>query len=281
MGMYKNGMGTQGFTLVELSIVIIIIGFLIAGIAAGTSLIKQAELNSIVTDFQGYQTSYNNFLGRYTKAPGDFDAGGTIWPSTAAAPCSATDANCNGNANGVIDLGGQGTPTNEGVIAWKQLSLANMISSGIQDPAQTSTDGVLKLGTSVPLSKVGGAGYMMFMGSDNGATNPGITTLTGTGLWNDNKTNAVYIGKPAGAALFLDTGALKAEDAFNIDKKLDDGAVSGGVFTGANTGFIRTVEGVNATAADCLVGGNAATASTYAIGTGTASSACVVALGLN
>ena len=33
---------TQGFTLVELSIVIIIIGFLIAGISAGQSLVKQA-----------------------------------------------------------------------------------------------------------------------------------------------------------------------------------------------------------------------------------------------
>lgn len=38
-----------GFTLVELSIVIIIIGFLIAGVSAGSSLIKQAETNAVIT----------------------------------------------------------------------------------------------------------------------------------------------------------------------------------------------------------------------------------------
>jgi len=276
MSMNKKMTGTQGFTLVELSIVIIIIGFLIAGIAAGTSLIKQAELNSIVTDFQGYQTSYNNFLGRYTKAPGDFDAAGTIWPA-----CTGTPADCNGNANGVIDLGGAGAVTNEGVLAWKHLSLANMISSGIQDPLTTqATDAVYKLGTSVPLSKVGGAGYMMFFGNDGANATPGLANIPASGLWNDNRTNAVYIGKP-GANLFLDVGALKAEDAFNVDKKLDDGAVSGGVFTGANTGFIRTVEGVNAVPNDCLTNANGATSANYAIGTGTATTACVVALGLN
>lgn len=273
--MCKNKMGTQGFTLVELSIVIIIIGFLIAGIAAGTSLIKQAELNSIVTDFQGYQTSYNNFLGRYTKAPGDFDAAGTIWTA-----CTTTPADCNGNANGVVDLGGAGAVANEGVLAWKQLSLANMISSGMQDPVTTNTDGVLKLGTSVPLSKVGGAGYMMFYGNDGAATPAGLTNIPASGLWNDNKTNVVFIGKP-GTGLFLDVGAIKAEDAFNIDKKLDDGAVSSSVFSGANTGFVRTVEGVGATANDCLTAGNAANAANYSIGTGTATAACIVGLGLN
>ena len=50
-----------GFTLVELSIVIIIIGFLIAGISGGKSLIEQAKLNSVISELQKYQLIYNNF----------------------------------------------------------------------------------------------------------------------------------------------------------------------------------------------------------------------------
>lgn len=268
MSMNKKIMTIQGFTLVELSIVIIIIGLLIAGVAAGTSLIQQAELNSAVTDFQNYQNAYNNFLGRYNKVPGDFDTADTIWPQCTA----ANSTNCNGNGNGVIDLG---LVINEGVLAWKHLSLANMISSGIQDPGVTADSGILKLGLSIPASKINSAGYMMFIGSDL------VAGGTATGLWNDGKTNAVYIAKPSTSlSLFLNNGALKAEDAFNIDKKLDDGVANNGVFSGANTGFVRTFEGIGATANDCLTSSNSAASANYSVTTGT-SAACVVALELN
>ena len=61
----------QGFTLVELSIVIIIIGFLIAGISAGTSLIRQAGLSSVITDLTNYKMAVNMFKDKYGGLPGD------------------------------------------------------------------------------------------------------------------------------------------------------------------------------------------------------------------
>ena len=51
----------QGFTLVELSIVIIIIGFLIAGISAGNSLIKQAEISRAINDLQSIKMAVGQF----------------------------------------------------------------------------------------------------------------------------------------------------------------------------------------------------------------------------
>jgi prepilin-type N-terminal cleavage/methylation domain-containing protein len=69
--MQKQALATKGFTLVELSIVIIIIGFLIAGIAGGQSLIASAKLHSIITEVQSLQTASRVFTEQYGGLPGD------------------------------------------------------------------------------------------------------------------------------------------------------------------------------------------------------------------
>jgi prepilin-type N-terminal cleavage/methylation domain-containing protein len=47
----------QGFSLIELSIVLVILGLLTGGILTGQNLIRAAELRSITTQHQGYQTA--------------------------------------------------------------------------------------------------------------------------------------------------------------------------------------------------------------------------------
>jgi len=251
----------QGFTLVELSIVIIIIGFLIAGIAAGTSLIKQAEINSVVTDLQGYQTAYNNFILRYSAIPGDMKNAETYWPAGATG-CSVTATQCNGDGDGLITMG-FAVPS-EVQSAWRELALANMISAGITViPTGGNVGEDYILGSTVPVSKVTGAGYLMAgAGSDLGniAVSP----------WTDGVTNATFIGKVDSLG-GLDNAALKPEDAFNMDKKIDDGTVNGSSFAGANTGSFRSVDAANGT---CL-----ASATAYALTETTAG--CVSGLALN
>lgn len=234
----KTTIRTQGFTLVELSIVIIIIGFLIAGIAAGTSLIKQAEINSVVTDLQGFQTAYNNFQLRFNGVPGDIKNADAYWDDGV---CAVTKANCNGDGNGVIAFA-TAVP-DETASAWKELALSNMVSSGIV-AIPDAWAGVEVIGSTVPTSKVTGAGYLM-VGSGS--------TLDGTisSPWTDNVTNAAFIGKVSTAG--LGGSALKPEDAFNMDKKVDDGTVSGSNFTGNSTGNFRSVTGASGT---CITNGN-------------------------
>ncbi len=120
----------KGFTLVELSIVIIIIGFLIAGIAAGQSLIKQATINSVITDMQNFQTAYNGFLLRYGGVPGDITNADIYWPAGSTG-CAAASLTCNGNGNGLVEPGNNGAGVDEAGAAWRELALANMINTNI------------------------------------------------------------------------------------------------------------------------------------------------------
>ena len=238
--------GAQGFTLVELSIVIIIISFIIAGIAAGTSLINQGSINSVVTDMQTYQTSYNNFILRYNAIPGDFASASSYWGN-----CADNNDACNGNGNRIIEYTVAPVTTNgagdEVVRAFRHLALANMVGgAGGNQLVEGTSGGNLIIGTDVPASKISGAGYwyagpLADIGHGSAYASP----------WDNGKTNAVFIGvKEDLHGLVL--SALTPDDAFSIDKKMDDGVVDANFQSiGATTGRFRVIEGTDAIAQGC------------------------------
>ena len=234
----KQKARSQGFTLVELSIVIIIIGFLIAGIAAGTSLINQARLNSVITDMQNYQTAYNTFLQRYSGAPGDLKNASSYFSN-----CAEVNSECDGNGNGLI-TGHQFSP-GEIHKAWRQLALSNIISAGIAQIPDGGWGGVETLGSTVPTSRVSGAGYVMMGDGQFGESTWNAYSPFNNNTINsaDGSTNAIFIAKVTDV-WGLGFSVFKTEDAFNLDKKIDDGNVSGGDFIGGATGNFRTFTGV-------------------------------------
>lgn len=61
----------KGFTLVELSIVLVIIGLLIGGILIGQSLIQSAKINGLVQQFRQIQVAMEQFKSKYRYFPGD------------------------------------------------------------------------------------------------------------------------------------------------------------------------------------------------------------------
>ncbi|MBR2141449.1 MAG: prepilin-type N-terminal cleavage/methylation domain-containing protein [Rickettsiales bacterium] len=69
--MRKNN---KGFSLIELSIVLIIMGLLIAGVSSGASLIKSAQLRSVATEVSSYRTAYNTYYAQFGKVPGADDS---------------------------------------------------------------------------------------------------------------------------------------------------------------------------------------------------------------
>jgi len=64
-------MRNKGFTLIEIAIVIIIIGLLIAGVIKGMSLIQSAKVSSNITLAQDLSAAVNAFKQQYHMLPGD------------------------------------------------------------------------------------------------------------------------------------------------------------------------------------------------------------------
>ncbi|MGB1539945.1 MAG: prepilin-type N-terminal cleavage/methylation domain-containing protein, partial [Rickettsiales bacterium] len=68
-----------GFSLVELSIVLAIIGLLAGGILGGRNLIRSAELRSIITERKQYWDAVSIFHDRYMELPGDMSDAEDHW----------------------------------------------------------------------------------------------------------------------------------------------------------------------------------------------------------
>ena len=74
----------KGFSLIELSIVLIIMGLLVAGVTGGASLIKSAQLRAVVNEFTNYRTAYNTYYAQFNKVPGSDTDPNTIADGTSA-----------------------------------------------------------------------------------------------------------------------------------------------------------------------------------------------------
>lgn len=62
---------TVGFTLIELSIVLVIVGLLVGGVLVGADLIEAAKLRAVASDYEKYNTAVNTFKLKYNCLAGD------------------------------------------------------------------------------------------------------------------------------------------------------------------------------------------------------------------
>src|SRR5689334_9619706 len=150
---------TQGFTLVEIAIVLVIIGLLLGGILKGQEMITQAKIKNVVADFSGISAAYYGYQDRYRAIPGDDPNAGGVgkrWASTSS-----------GDGNGVV-AGGYNDPdaTKESRLWWDHLRLAGFVSgNGTQQPFNAVT-GMIGVQTGsnggTPATALGGfAGLIM------------------------------------------------------------------------------------------------------------------------
>lgn len=125
----------QGFTLVEMAIVLVIIGLLLGGILKGQELITSARVRNIADQNSGVQAAYYGFIDRYRQVPGD-------WGDTNAAQ-SIPGVTTGGNADGRLNDAGNGD-WEEGLALWEHLSKSGFIQGnfvgGSAQPNQNDTN---------------------------------------------------------------------------------------------------------------------------------------------
>lgn len=118
----------RGFSLVELSIVLVILGLLTGGILTGQSLIRASELRSITTEYNRYIAAAQTFRDKYFALPGDMANATAFWgaahatPATCKTTASSSALTCNGNADGFIQ--GVVATSNESFRFWQHLANA-------------------------------------------------------------------------------------------------------------------------------------------------------------
>jgi len=111
---------SSGFTLIELSIVLVIIGLLVGGILVGRDLISAAEIRREISQVQALNTAVATFYGKFGALPGDMQNATDYWATAV-----------NGNGNGMIET--DNATTYEGYNALHHLSLAQLVP-GVFNP---------------------------------------------------------------------------------------------------------------------------------------------------
>ena len=113
----------QGFTLVEIAIVLVIIGLLLGGILKGQELINSARVRNMADMNAGIQAAYFGFIDRFRRVPGDWNADA----ATIAIGVTVVGGGVGDTAdNGRID-NPESTEWAEPNGLWEQMALAGFI----------------------------------------------------------------------------------------------------------------------------------------------------------
>lgn len=136
----------HGFSLVELSIVLVILGLLVGGVLSGRSLIRAAEIRSIVTEYETWQTAVNSYKLRFRQLPGDMNNATSFWAGTT-----------NGNGDGRVFF----HPLPEIFLFWQHMALAGVIPGKFTGVSGPGSNEHVFIGENVPPSKVSGAGWSL------------------------------------------------------------------------------------------------------------------------
>ncbi len=200
----------QGFTLIELAIVLVIVGLIVAAVLAGQSIIASSRVQAVLSQVKDYKTQVEIFEDKYAYLPGDMVNAEDMWPD-------ADYATDNGDGDGAINPANiQAANIPEDLLAWEHLYLAKLI------PDVMTGDGTdYIVGTTIPAVAFKPGGYRI-------ASN--VSENSSEGVANTLRLDlAVPNGNNFGVALLVP----KVAEA--LDVKADDGLPQTGMVWGSDT----------------------------------------------
>lgn len=207
----------HAFSLVELSIVLVILGLLTGGILAGQSLIRAAELRQISTQRGLIVTATQTFRDKYFALPGDMTNATQFWGARHPTPATCRTNNgtgtqtCDGNGDGRITAGSFGEHNR----FWQHLANAGLIEG------QYDIFCFVAATCEMPGRISGTQWSVQTNGTPTAAANS-------SAYFNRPSSNILHLYKPSS---FMFSGGnfinpmpfLKPEELWNIDTKMDDG----------------------------------------------------------
>lgn len=259
----------RGFTLIELSIVLVIIGLIVGGVLVGRDLIAAAKVRGLMSEMEQYATAVRTFQSKYNCMPGDCKNASSLFGTANA--CDAvtviTTGACNGDGDGIIN-GGYSCYTEE-MWAPLQLHLAGLLSVKMSASGVCTAVGLeggywmfgpgVNVYASVKYPKIGISPRRM-EGSECASSTSSFYPSSYPPCIRDT-VNYLSVGNTGRVNMLgrRDTatngGGLTALEAFNIDTKIDNGM--------PNTGKMLCMQDGTYNAIGCATAEN--TSATYAV----------------
>jgi prepilin-type N-terminal cleavage/methylation domain-containing protein len=211
---------SAGFTLLEMSLVLLVIGLIIGGMLLGKSLLTTSRLQTVISDADSYITAVANFKQTYQALPGDIPTASSLWGLDSSCGGSTTGT-CNGDGNGQI---GNASYEYEVFRLWQHLSLAGMFSQHMSGSATTGGVYSGTIGVNLPTGSISGGGFYMVW---KGTIGSGDANYYFSGAPSQFFGHTLIFG-----SAYTNAGTsgpiLTADQASSIDSKIDDGVPSTG-----------------------------------------------------
>lgn len=223
-----NADKNQGFTLVELSIVLLIIGLILGGIVLGSHMIQLARLRATVQQVEGLRTAFHTFKSKFNALPGDMHQNDAMSFNLTAGVCVGQPncvllpgiAGCHGNGDSQLPNIPNTTAACEHLGVWYHLSQAGMIAGSYNglyiDSAATN---FLDDGLSFPKDKM-----------DKGAIAANTQDIFGYGLEGLSFQLGYSFDGPIGGVF----DRFTPQETEHLDRKMDDGKPATGKVRSAN-----------------------------------------------